>query len=195
MRRRLTAVATPVALVALVGGGCSLGVTSRPTAEPSASATSVFTSLSPRPTTVTSPTGSPTSVGASPVTRVRPRRDLTPGALNPDVTQETIYSTICVVGWTKTVRPPTSYTGPLKQRQIAQYGYADTDPGHYEEDHLIPLELGGAPRDPANLWPEPGASPNPKDADENRLHADVCAGRRTLADARAALLATWGPLS
>ena len=31
---------------------------------------------------------------------------LTPGSLNPDVTQATIGSTICVRGWTATVRPP-----------------------------------------------------------------------------------------
>ena len=40
-------------------------------------------------------------------------------------------------------------------KQIAEYGYADTSTADYEEDHLIPLELGGAPRDPNNLWPEP----------------------------------------
>ena len=30
----------------------------------------------------------------------------TPGAINPDVTQENIDSTICVPGFTKTIRPP-----------------------------------------------------------------------------------------
>ena len=34
----------------------------------------------------------------------------TPGVLNPDVTQANIDSTICVHGWTRTIRPPTSYT-------------------------------------------------------------------------------------
>ncbi len=36
-----------------------------------------------------------------------------------------------------------------------EYGYADRNPAHYQEDHLVPLELGGAPRDPRNLWPQP----------------------------------------
>src|SRR4051794_32216428 len=45
----------------------------------------------------------------------------TPGATNPDVTQGTIDATICVSGWTSTVRPPTSYTNPLKVRQIVAY--------------------------------------------------------------------------
>jgi len=46
------------------------------------------------------------------------RQALTPGALNPDVTQATIRSTICRRGWTKTVRPPTSFTSALNLAQI-----------------------------------------------------------------------------
>lgn len=49
----------------------------------------------------------------------------TPGAVNPAVTQANINDTICVPGWTATVRPPESYTERLKRRQIAEYGYAD----------------------------------------------------------------------
>lgn len=76
-----------------------------------------------------------------------------PGATYSVVTQSTINSTICVSGWTSTVRPPTSYTNPLKVTQIAQYGYSDTSTADYEEDHLIPLELGGSPTSALNLWP------------------------------------------
>jgi len=119
-----------------------------------------------------------------------------PGATNPDVTQSTIGSTICVSGWTATVRPPTSYTTPLKIQQIAEYGYSDTNTADYEEDHLIPLELGGAPRDPHNLWPEPrngasGTTASSKDSVENRLKSDVCAGRVTLSAARKAIAKNW----
>ncbi len=45
---------------------------------------------------------------------------LTPGAINPDVTQANIGSTVCVRGWTKTVRPPASHTNRLKKFQIRQ---------------------------------------------------------------------------
>jgi hypothetical protein len=31
---------------------------------------------------------------------------------------------------------------------------ADKTLGHYEEDHLIPLAVGGSPRSPRNMWPE-----------------------------------------
>jgi hypothetical protein len=112
-------------------------------------------------------------------------------ALNPAVTQGTIAATICVSGWTATVRPPSSYTSSLKVEQLAAFGYADQNPGDYEEDHRVPLELGGAPRDTSNLSPERGASPNPKDAAENSARADVCAGRATLQQEQIAFVARW----
>lgn len=110
--------------------------------------------------------------------------------LNPAVTQVTIDSTICVSGWTATVRPAKSYTEDLKREQIA----AERLPGglrSYEEDHRMPLELGGSPADTANLSPESPPSPNPKDADETRLRNAVCAGALTLAAAQEQLVSTW----
>jgi hypothetical protein len=89
----------------------------------------------------------------------------TPGALNPEVTQATIGSTICVRGWTQTVRPPQQNTSALKRQQILEFGYADRRLGAYEEDHLVPLDLGGAPYDPRNLWPEPRATADGWNAD------------------------------
>ena len=122
----------------------------------------------------------------------------TPGALNPDVTQDTIDSTICVSGWTGTVRPPTSYTNALKVKQIAEYGYSDTSTSDYEEDHFIPLELGGAPSDPNNLWPEPryssdgsGKTSYTKDSVENKLKTAVCNGTVSLSDAQNAIATDW----
>jgi hypothetical protein len=108
---------------------------------------------------------------------------LTPGALNPDVTQATIRSTICRAGWTKTVRPPSGYTDELKLAQMRAYGRRGT--AHdYQEDHLISLELGGHPTDPRNLWPEPYPRAADVDRIENDLNAQVCSGRLSLADAQ-----------
>jgi hypothetical protein len=121
----------------------------------------------------------------------RPDPRCTPGALNPDVTQANIHRTVCQAGYTKRIRPPASYTGALKRRQLKEYGYRNTDPSAYEEDHFVPLSLGGAPRDPKNLWPEPGASPNPKDRVEFKLYKAVCAGQVTLAAAQHAITADW----
>jgi hypothetical protein len=108
---------------------------------------------------------------------------LTPGALNPDVTQATIDRTICLHGWTKTVRPPTSYTSELKREQMGQYGLTGS-PSGYQEDHLVSLELGGHPSDPRNLWPEPYPRASSVDSIENELNAKVCSGELSLADAQ-----------
>ncbi|HKN55110.1 MAG TPA: hypothetical protein VJX66_21625 [Amycolatopsis sp.] len=123
-----------------------------------------------------------------------PDPSCTPGATNPDVTQSTINSTICVSGWTATIRPSTSYTNKLKTQGIADYGYSDTSLSDYEEDHFLPLELGGAPKDPKNLWPEPhSGSENSysKDSVENAVKKAVCAGKTTLAKAQNAMLTNW----
>ena len=129
-----------------------------------------------------------------------PNPTLTPGALNPAVTQATIHSTICVSGWTATIRPPESVTEPLKIEQIGQYGYSDTKLSDYEEDHLISLELGGAPADPRNLWPEPYTASladgrptgaRTKDTFETRLKTEVCAGTITLAVAQSEIGDSW----
>ena len=83
-------------------------------------------------------------------------RSCTPGAIDPRVTQADIHSTICVSGYTDTVRPPVSYTAPLESELIRSYDLS-LGPSQTELDHLISLELGGAPADVRNLWPEPYA--------------------------------------
>jgi hypothetical protein len=108
---------------------------------------------------------------------------LTPGALNPAVTQATIRSTICRHGWTATVRPPSEYTDELKREQMRLYRRAGSL-HEYQEDHLISLELGGHPTDPRNLWPEPYPRAAAVDSIENQLNAAVCSGHMTLADAQ-----------
>jgi hypothetical protein len=124
----------------------------------------------------------------------RPDPACTPGALNPVVRQSTIDRTICVEGWTKTVRPPESVTEQEKAASLAAYG--DSGPlSSYEYDHFVPLELGGATNDPRNLWPEPGASPNPKDAVENDLRQEVCDGQLSLDQAQREIVANWVSLA
>jgi hypothetical protein len=117
----------------------------------------------------------------SPAVRADPAR--TPGALNPAVTDQTVRRTICTRGWTRTVRPPVSYTNALKVKQMREYGETGA-PSDYQEDHLISLELGGAPADPRNLWPEPYPRAAAVDAIENELNAKVCSGAMSLADAQ-----------
>ena len=125
---------------------------------------------------------------------MRPDPSRTPGAINPDVTQANIYKTICVRGWTRSVRPPEDYTYRLKREQLREWGYSDQQTRDYEEDHLIPLELGGNPTSPQNLWPEPRHGPwnaRVKDRLENYLHGEVCAGRMPLEEAQREIAADW----
>lgn len=121
--------------------------------------------------------------GASAPAEYAARPTLTPGALNPDVTQATIRQTICSRGWTKTVRPPSSFTSALKLVQMRAYGFTG-GPADYQEDHFISLELGGAPTDPKNLWPERRPRADHVDTIENDLNAQVCSGAISLAEGR-----------
>ena len=128
----------------------------------------------------------------------RADRACTPGARNPDVRQSTINSTVCVSGYSSSIRPPSSYTTGLKNQQKPAYGEAGIPNADLEEDHLIPLSLGGAPRDPKNLWPEPrqgrtggGTAAEDKDVEEFRLYKAVCAGTVTLAGAQQQILDHW----
>ena len=117
----------------------------------------------------------------------------TPGAIDPTVTQDNIDSTICVPGYTKTVRPPVSYTEPLKFKLMDAYGFTDSA-SNYEFDHLIPLEVGGSPTDVKNLWPEPHyTDPNSFDKDglENYLHKQVCSGNMDLKTAQDEISSDW----
>jgi hypothetical protein len=159
----------------------------------------------PAPATPTSPSivsPSPTSFAVSStlpsnachIRAALPDPSCTPGVTNPDVTQSNLASTVCASNWTKSIRPSTAYTDKLKGQQIAQYGYTDTVPADYEEDHLISLELGGNPTDPRNLWPEPyNATPNAKNKDkvENYLKAQVCNGSMSLADVQNGISSDW----
>ena len=108
---------------------------------------------------------------------------LTPGITNPDVTQATIHSTVCITGWTKTIRPPVDYTNRLKREQMAAWQLPGT-PADYQEDHLISLGIGGHPTDPRNLWPEPRPHAERVDVIERDLRLAVCAGKLTLAAAQ-----------
>jgi hypothetical protein len=113
----------------------------------------------------------------------------TPGGIDPAVTQANIQSTICVSGYTSRVRPPAAQTEAFKfDEAYPAYGIASGEQS--ELDHLVPLELGGD-NAAANLWPETGSVPNPKDEVENALNKAVCTGRVSLAAAQRAIARDW----
>jgi hypothetical protein len=123
-----------------------------------------------------------------------PDPSITPGETNPEVTQDDIQSTICVKGYAKSIRPPAYFTNRLKKRQMREYGYADRNPKHYEEDHLVALSIGGSPNDPRNLWPEPrdsswGAAK--KDQLEFVMYKMVCNREISLSEAQREMAGNW----
>jgi hypothetical protein len=58
------------------------------------------------------------------------------------MTRDNIDSTICVPGFTKSIRPPAHYTSRLKREQLddPNCAYADRSMRDFEEDHDVPLE-------------------------------------------------------
>jgi len=110
----------------------------------------------------------------------------TPGAAL-DVTA----ADICVSGYSKRVR---NVPAAVKREAYASYGILSHQPGEYEVDHLISLELGGS-NSLKNLWPQSFRT-HPwnayvKDALENELHRRVCAGTINLATAQHAISHNW----
>jgi hypothetical protein len=115
-------------------------------------------------------------------------------ALNPDVRQGTIQKTICVPGYTASVRPATSYTNGVKRKLLREGGIAQGSMADYELDHRVPLALGGHPRNLANLALQPWTGENGakrKDILERRLQALVCANKVGLQAAQSAIYVNW----
>lgn len=152
---------------------------------------SAQSSLGAQPTPLVGSTSIPSNCHI--INGALPDPKCTPGATNPSVTQDNIKDTICVPGFSKTVRPPVSYTTPLKIKLMQAYGFTDSR-SNYELDHLISLEIGGNPTDVRNLWPEPGYGQynfHIKDRFENYLHNAVCSGSMGLSEAQKEIATDW----
>jgi Protein of unknown function (DUF3761) len=162
----------------------------------------VWLTPAPTPPTTTTPalpiSGSPSgSVSLAVRTRtvgcrrgVLPDRRCSPGAYDSAVTQANIQSTICVSGYTATVR---KVPASEKSAVYKEYGIAHHAPYSYEVDHIVSLELGGS-NSIANLYPEAYANPNGarvKDRLENAMHAAVCAGTLALKTAQREISSNW----
>ena len=198
------------------GAGTTAGVTVTSTPATSTSATSTPSESASVPATSTAVESTPATLtpGVPAPARILPDHALHPGAVDAAVSA----ARLCAAGFsTRVMRPPESYTGRIKSLELGGGGSITGPSGttytvvgehlpglvsDYELDHLIALEIGGNPEDPRNLWMEPwerrGTRPAPagegaesKDAVENRLHREVCAGALTLATAQAELAADW----
>jgi len=114
--------------------------------------------------------------------------------LNPDVDESTIDTTICTSGYTKSVRPATSYTNGVKKKLMREAGLDVAEIGDYELDHIVPLALGGHPRKLSNLMLQPWEGEHgarAKDVLEVRLQSLVCHGKLDLTDAQVCIARDW----
>lgn len=115
-------------------------------------------------------------------------------ALNPDVKQSTIDKTICVSGYTKTVRPSVTYTNGVKRKLMKAQGIPPSDAGLWELDHLVALGSGGHPRSLNNLVLQKFAGPDGalvKDKFELRMQKKICARKIPLAVVQSCMYNDW----
>ena len=183
MNGKLVGIIAVIAIIAIVGI----------LLQPQTSVKPSLPTQQPIPTESTSVSSEMPTICTALENGVLPDPKCTLGAIDPSVTQDNIDSTICVSGYTKTVRPPVSVTEPQKFESMKAYGFDDS-PSNYEFDHLIPLELGGAPDDVRNLWPEShdtDPSSFDKDKFENYLHKQVCSGSMDLKTAQDEIATNW----
>jgi hypothetical protein len=135
---------------------------------------------------------------------VLPNAALTPGFINPEISQANIKTTICSSSYLAKIKPSSSFLNKVMATQLSKLpysAYGDTNIKHFEEDLLIPLELGGSPTSIKNLWPEPfdvgfGArtkdfGAKTKDIVETKLQALVCSGVLSLKVAQKAIAKDW----
>lgn len=116
----------------------------------------------------------------------QPNPRLTPGSVLAVTTRD-----ICVVGYTKKIR---NVPESVKGKVYAEYGILTHQPGEYEVDHLISLELGGS-NAISNLWPQSYITApynaHIKDTLENKLHRMVCSGQMDLRTAQREIARDW----
>ena len=112
-------------------------------------------------------------------------------ALNPDVRPDTIHATICAPGYTKTVRPATSYTNGVKRKLMRETG-EEGEMSDYALDHAIPLVLGGSPRSIDNLRLLSPHDNSRKSRVEVKLQCLVCTGQLQLKQAQHEIYEDWG---
>jgi hypothetical protein len=180
----------PVGLVLVLStaGACSGG--SDHTAAPGSPSTTVLGAVESTTTTVTSvvmPAPPPAIDVGDPASA---RAPVSGSVVSPAPS----LAELCAPAYVKKTTAPPSVTDPIKARQLAHGPYPDKDPSHYIEDQLIPVELGGAPTDERNLWPQRTDLWGLKNRQENHLRASVCGGHTTLAAAQAEMVQNWGPL-
>lgn len=123
-----------------------------------------------------------------------------PGAVNPLVRQDNLRQTVCGgfviqngqrVNWTKTQRPSRYWSSARKAELLHRAHLPLSASSLFQGDHRVPLEVGGSPTDPKNLWLQPINEAHAKDAMEDKARRQLCRGEITLREAQAIFLGEW----
>jgi hypothetical protein len=122
------------------------------------------------------PTLAPAQINAA------PNYSPPPGALNPVVTQANIGQTICLRGWTKTVRLARTRTGSSGSR--CRHAIYRADPATTRRTTSSHWSWAARRAIRTNLWPQPWGQARRKDKWELAPNRAVCSSRMSLADAR-----------
>jgi hypothetical protein len=167
---------SPPSPAAMAGG--QAGAPSQPSA-------TARPALSGQPRT-TSTAGSGGGVAYDPsLAKYLPDPGMTPGD-TLDVTPQDF----CVSGYSSKVR---DVPDSVKIQAYQEYGITSHQPGAYEVDHLISLELGGS-NSIRNLWPQSYTgtwNAHMKDDLENKLHDLICSGSLDMKTAQQAIATNW----
>ena len=111
--------------------------------------------------------------------------------INPAVNQGTIHNTVCIKGWTASIRPPVAYTNTIKKQRLLQQDLPIELISDFQLDHKLPLSLGGSPDDPHNLVLQDHDGAVIKDTVERCLSEAICSGTISLDTAQQAIWRDW----
>jgi hypothetical protein len=128
------------------------------------------------------------AAGSSASAISHPDTHLTPGAVDPAVTQVTIARTICKIGYGRSAGKVSTAT---RNRIYLAYHVKHADRSTFAIEHLVPLKLGGT-NAIKNLWPEPKDEAKKNEVLHASLWASVCIFRSMgLARAQELLQSAW----
>lgn len=114
--------------------------------------------------------------------------------VNPDVTPENIAATICVPGYSKSIRPYVSTMQAIKREFLTAIGEPWERRNRYQLDHLIPICAGGDVIDRRNLVLQPIEEAKQKDGVEACVCQMICVGAMPLREAQERMWRDWRAL-
>lgn len=109
----------------------------------------------------------------------------------PGAIATTDAATVCMPGYASSVRPRGYEWREIKNALYLRAGVPRGRRFGLVSDHIVPLELGGAPSNMENLWLQPYGDAHAKDRVENTLHILVCDGRMSLTEAQMRIARDW----